>query len=126
MSHEHYSVQYRPVTSYQDAVDALINKIADFGWYGGLTGVQAGLRMPPSSVYIAQRIEDTQFTSVFIQASGENNSNITDVNGKSLALGSQTSTSGSLMPTYYLTQYNVTPENLSCIRDHMMLLLMLL
>jgi hypothetical protein len=54
MSHEHYSVQYRPVTSYQDAVDALINKIADFGWYGGLTGVQAGLRMPPSSVYIAQ------------------------------------------------------------------------
>ncbi|KAL7455646.1 hypothetical protein ACHAWC_007172 [Mediolabrus comicus] len=89
MSHEHYSVQYRPVTSYQDAVDALINKIADFGWYGGLTGVQAGLRMPPpSSVYIAQRIEDTQFTSVFIQASGENNSNITDVNGKSLALGS--------------------------------------
>ena len=107
-------------------MDALINKIADFGWYGGLTGVQAGLRMPPSSVYIAQRIEDTQFTSVFIQASGENNSNITDVNGKSLALGSQTSTSGSLMPTYYLTQYNVTPENLSCIRDHMMLLLMLL
>src|SRR6056300_1415804 len=111
------TVQYRPVTSYQDAVDALVNKIADFGWYGGLTGVQAGLRMPPS-VYIAQRVEDTQFTSVFIQASGENNSDITDVTGKSLALGSQTSTSGSLMPTYYLTQYNVTPESIMYTGSH--------
>lgn len=115
--HMNITVQYRPVVTYEDAVDALVNKIADFGWYGGLTGVQAGLRMPPS-VYIAQRIEDTQFTSVFIQASGENNSDITDITGKSLALGSQTSTSGSLMPTYYLTQYNVTPESIMYTGSH--------
>ena len=88
MSNEHYST-IRPVTSYEDAVDALVNKIADFGWYGGLTGVQAGLRMQPS-VYIAQRIEDTQFTSVFIQA----------------------------MPTYYLTQYNITPESIMYTGSH--------
>ena len=34
------TVAYNPVTNYDDAVDALIDNVADFGWYGGLTGVQ--------------------------------------------------------------------------------------
>ena len=34
------NVVYNPVTNYQDAVDALLDEVADFGWYGGLTGVQ--------------------------------------------------------------------------------------
>ena len=35
------TVTYNPVTNYEDAVDALLDTVADFGWYGGLTGVQA-------------------------------------------------------------------------------------
>lgn len=37
------TVAYNPVTNYQDAVDALLSGVADFGWYGGLTGVQVSL-----------------------------------------------------------------------------------
>jgi phosphonate transport system substrate-binding protein len=74
------------------------------------------------AVYLAQRIEDTKFTSVFIQGSNNNMtpslSNITDVEGRSLALGSQTSTSGSLMPMYYLTQSNVTPSSIMYMGSH--------
>ena len=100
-------VQYNPVANYQDAVDALVEGIVDFGWYGGLTGVQAGLRSPPS-VYLTQRVEDTQFTSVFIQQEGMALMNgIDDVENKSLAFGSASSTSGHLMPAYYIGEAGV-------------------
>lgn len=56
------NVVYNPVTNYQDAVDALLDNSADFGWYGGLTGVQAGLRSSPA-VYLTQRIEDTEVST---------------------------------------------------------------
>jgi len=96
------SVTYNPVENYQDAVSALLDGHADFGWYGGLTGVQAGLRSPPA-VYIAQRLEDTQFTSVFIQGAGlDLPMGIESANNKSLAFGSASSTSGHLMPQYYM------------------------
>lgn len=39
------SVVYNPVSNYQDAVDALLDGIADFGWYGGLTGVQVRINL---------------------------------------------------------------------------------
>ena len=120
------NVVYNPVTNYQDAVDALLDNSADFGWYGGLTGVQAGLRSSPA-VYLTQRIEDTQvstylmhhftfclsllfvclilifdtismkFTSVFI-SDGKDLTSIDDVQDKTLAFGSASSTSGHLMP----------------------------
>lgn len=105
------TVTYNPVTNYEDAVDALLDTVADFGWYGGLTGVQAGLRSPPA-VYIAQRVEDKQFTSVFIQGEGMNITNgVEGAEGKSLAYGSASSTSGHLMPAYYLGEADVTPAS---------------
>jgi len=104
------SVAYQPVSNYQDAVSALLDNVADFGWYGGLTGVQAGLRSPPAT-YLAQRVEDTEFTSVFIQGPGPQLTGIADVEGKTLAYGSESSTSGHLMPAYYLTEDGVTPAS---------------
>ena len=104
-------VQYNPVANYQDAVDALVEGVADFGWYGGLTGVQAGLRSPPS-IYLTQRIEDTQFTSVFIQQEGmELMNGIDDVENRSLAFGSVSSTSGHLMPAYYIGEAGVNQSS---------------
>ena len=98
-------VVYNAVSDYESAVDALLDGTADFGWYGGLTGVQAGLRSPPA-VYLAQRVEDKQFTSVFIQGSGLDLSSegIQGANGRSLAFGSESSTSGHLMPAYFMSE----------------------
>ena len=35
---------YNAVENYDDAVSALIDNVADIGWYGGLTGVQVRMR----------------------------------------------------------------------------------
>ncbi|OEU14098.1 hypothetical protein FRACYDRAFT_242450 [Fragilariopsis cylindrus CCMP1102] len=96
------TVTYSPVSNYQDAVDALLTGNTNFVGYGGLTGVEAGLKLPPS-IYLAQRLEDTRFTSVFIHEPdldvpvGIESAN----NHRSLAFGSNLSTNGHLMPTYY-------------------------
>ena len=98
------NVTYSAVDDYQSAVTALVDGTADFGWYGGLTGVEAALRNPPA-YYVAQRVEDKQFTSVFIQGPGLNldEGSIQGANGKSLAFGSESSTSGHLMPAYFMS-----------------------
>ena len=63
-------------------------------------------------MYIAQRVEDKQFTSVFIQGEGMNLTNgVEGAEGKSLAYGSASSTSGHLMPAYYLGEADVTPAS---------------
>jgi phosphonate transport system substrate-binding protein len=99
------AVVYKPVSDYESAVNALLDGTADFGWYGGLTGVQAGLRSPPAE-YLAQRVEDKQFTSVFIQGPGFDLSaeGIHGANGRPMALGSESSTSGNLMPSYFMSE----------------------
>ena len=97
-------VVYNAVSDYGAAVNALVDGTADFGWFGGLTGVQAGLRSPPA-VYLSQRVEDKEFTSVFIQGPGLPDlsaEGIQGANGRSLAFGSESSTSGHLMPTYFM------------------------
>ena len=71
---------------------------------------KAGLRSPPA-VYLTQRIEDTEFTSVFISDADMDLTSIDGVEGKSLAFGSASSTSGHLMPQYYLTEADVTPSS---------------
>ncbi|KAL7529713.1 hypothetical protein ACHAWF_003086 [Thalassiosira exigua] len=73
--------------------------------------VNAGLRSTPA-VYLAQRVEDKEFHSVFIQGKGMNLTNgIEGAENKSLAFGSASSTSGHLMPAYYLDQSGVTPAS---------------
>lgn len=64
-------------------------------------------------------MEDKQFTSVFIQPEGVDITNgIEGVENKSLALGSESSTSGSLMPSYFLQENGVTPLSVMYTGSH--------
>ena len=107
-------VKYIPVIDYSAAVTGFRNGDLDLVWFGGLTGVQARLQTPGAKV-LAQRDVDAAFHSIFI---GNANSfkaikPIRDFNdlqqfkGKRFTFGSESSTSGRLMPQYFLSKGGV-------------------
>lgn len=103
-------VQFTPVTDYPAAVEALVNKKVDVVWFGGFTFVQASIRSGGKIVPLAQREEDTKFQSVFIAKTNSGIKSLTDMKGKQVSFGSQSSTSGHLMPRSFLLQAKIEPE----------------
>ena len=102
-------VQYKPVTDYTAAVTAFKVGDLDLVWFGGLTGVQARLQVPGAEA-IAQRDGDEKFHSVFIANNKSGLKPLKDITdlkqlkGHTLTFGSDSSTSGRLMPQYFLQQ----------------------
>lgn len=103
-------VEFTPVTDYPAAVEALVNKQVDLVWFGGFTHVQAQLRSGGKIIPIAQREEDTKFRSVFIAQTNSGIKTLNDLKGKAVSFGSQSSTSGHLMPRSFLLQAKINPE----------------
>lgn len=107
-------VEYVPVSDYAASVSLFGTGDLDLVFYGGLTGVQARLRNPGATV-IAQRDIDERFRSVFIAHSDSGIEPIDDVDGLSalagtrFTFGSESSTSGRLMPSYFLQEAGVDP-----------------
>ncbi|MFC0336427.1 phosphonate transport system substrate-binding protein [Kushneria avicenniae] len=108
-------VEYVPVKSYAAAVSAFRNDQVQLAWFGGLTGVQAR-RIVPGSKAIAQGKEDAEFKTYFIANADTglqtDQSELTEaIKGKTFTFGAKTSTSGRLMPDYYLRErFNEAPE----------------
>lgn len=103
-------VEFTPVNDYPAAVEALVNKKVDLVWLGGFTHVQANIRSGGKIVPLAQREEDTKFQSVFIAKTGSGIKTLQDMKGKQISFGSQSSTSGHLMPRSFLLAANINPE----------------
>jgi phosphonate transport system substrate-binding protein len=109
-------VEYRPVTDYAAAVTAFKVGDLDLVWFGGLTGVQARLQVEGAQA-IAQRDIDANFHSVFIANTNsdlgaiEDISDLTTLKGRTFTFGSESSTSGRLMPQYFLAQAGVALED---------------
>ena len=103
-------VEFTPVSDYPAAVEALVNKKVDLAWLGGFTFVQANIRAGGKIVPIAQREEDTRFQSVFIAKTDSGIKTLADLKGKQISFGSQSSTSGHLMPRHFLLQAGLNPE----------------
>uniref|UniRef100_UPI002DD647D8 phosphate/phosphite/phosphonate ABC transporter substrate-binding protein n=1 Tax=Pseudorhodoferax sp. TaxID=1993553 RepID=UPI002DD647D8 len=96
-------VEFTPVTDYAAAVEVLVNRKVDLAWFGGFTFVQAKLRSGGRAVPLVQREEDEKFRSVVISADPTVKS-LADLKGKDFSFGSQSSTSGHLMPRHFLAQ----------------------
>ena len=103
------AVQYLPSQSYAALVTGWDNNDIQFAWYGGLTGVQARLAVPGSNA-VAQRSTDENFTSVFVSAPDSGISTLEDLKGRTFTFGSESSTSGNLMPRYFLALQRINPE----------------
>ena len=95
-------VQFTPVSDYAAVVEGLATKKIDLAWLGGFTFVQAKLRTEGQVVPIVQRAEDEKFTSRFIVPIDSPIKTIADLRGHTFAFGAPSSTSGSLMPRYFL------------------------
>jgi phosphonate transport system substrate-binding protein len=99
------TVKYLPVKSYPAAVTAFTNGQVQLAWFGGFTGVQARRQVAGSDA-IAQGAEDVAFKS-FVIANTKTGLQPTkdfpkDIAGKSFTFGSRASTSGRLMPEYFI------------------------
>jgi len=103
-------VEFTPVSDYPAAVEALVNKKVDLAWLGGFTYVQANIRSGGKIVPIAQREEDTKFQSVFIAKTDSGIRTLKDLAGRQISFGSQSSTSGHLMPRHFLLEAGLNPE----------------
>lgn len=108
-------VEYIPVKDYPAAVTAFRNDQIQLGWFGGLSGVQARIAVPGSQA-IAQGAEDETFVSYFIANTSTGlteSEGFPDMAGLSFTFGAQTSTSGRLMPEFYIRQETgEAPEDL--------------
>ncbi|WP_088894638.1 putative selenate ABC transporter substrate-binding protein [Leptolyngbya ohadii] len=109
-------VEYKPVTDYNAAVTAFRVGDLDLVWYGALTGVQARLQVPGAEA-IAQRDIDANFHSVFIanKQSGlkpfQDIGGLQSLKGRTFSFGSESSTSGRLMPQHFLSEAGVKLED---------------
>jgi phosphonate transport system substrate-binding protein len=102
-------VEFTPVTDYAAAVEALVNKQVDLAWFGGFTFVQAHQRSGGKVVPLVQREEDEKFRSVFITTDPAIKS-VADLKGRNFSFGSQSSTSGHLMPRSFLLAGGIDPD----------------
>jgi phosphonate transport system substrate-binding protein len=94
-------------TNYAAVVEAIANDRVDIAYLGGFTFVQASRRA--SVLPLVQRERDQNFHSVFITQPKSGINTLADLKGHSFAFGDVNSTSGHLMPAYYMRAANVDP-----------------
>ena len=102
-------VEYKPSIDYAAVVTAFANGDLQLAWFGALTGAQARAQAP-GAMAIAQRPIDSKFVSVYVVQSDLPANGLQDLNGLTFTFGSINSTSGHLMPRYYLLEAGVDPE----------------
>lgn len=111
------TAEYTPLTDYPAVVRAFEVGDIYIAWMGGLTGVQARSRVEGAQA-IAQRDIDADFTSIFIAnksaglAPVDDVAGLSEIAGKTFTFGSDTSTSGRLMPQYFMDQAGVSLDDL--------------
>lgn len=104
-----FTVEFVPSVDYAALVTAFQRGEVHLAWFGGLTGVQAR-NLVPEAEAIAQRPIDEKFKSVFIAQKEIEINNLEDLKGKSFTFGSESSTSGHLMPRYFMTEAGIAPD----------------
>ncbi len=98
-----------PAADYAAVVLAFRHGNIQLGWFGGLTGVQARLMVPGADA-VAQRPQDERFHSVFVVDADVAATSLADLAGLTFSFGSESSTSGHLMPRHFLLQVGIDPD----------------
>jgi phosphonate transport system substrate-binding protein len=103
-------VEFVPSVDYAAVVTAFSQDQLQLAFFGGLTGVQARLQKP-GAIAIAQREHDAAFHSKFIARADLDLGSPEDLKALSgnlsITFGSPNSTSGHLMPRYFLKQARI-------------------
>jgi phosphonate transport system substrate-binding protein len=102
-------VEFLPVENYAAAVTALVSGQAEVGWLGGVTTVQAMGQSGGKVQPLVTRESDLHFKTYLIARAGPTAS-LADLKGQSFTFGSKSSTSGHVMPRYFLEKEGIVPE----------------
>jgi phosphonate transport system substrate-binding protein len=101
-------VEYVPSVDYPASVDAFKTGDVQLCWFGGLTGLQARQAVPGARVIACGKI-DKQFHSYFVANKSLGLEKSTEfpmaLQGKKFTFGSMSSTSGRLMPEYFIRKF---------------------
>ena len=103
------NARYVPSIDYSAVVTGFKGGDIHLAWFGGLTGVQARSAVEGARA-VAQRPRDEEFHSVFILRRDISAQFLADLKGLTFTFGSESSTSGHLMPRYFLTQAGIDPK----------------
>jgi phosphonate transport system substrate-binding protein len=102
-------VNWTPINDYPAVVEGLAGGKIDLAWLGGFTFVQARLRTG-NAIPIVQRVEDEKFISYYIVPTASAAQSLQELKGKTFAFGSPSSTSGHLMPRFFLLKEGINPD----------------
>jgi phosphonate transport system substrate-binding protein len=94
--------------NYAAVVEAMANDQVDIAHFGGFTFVQISARA--GALPLVQREQDQKFHSLFITQPGSGINSLKDLAGHTFAFGDVNSTSGHLMPEYYIRGAKVDPR----------------
>jgi len=94
--------------SYEHMLELFHKDQIDLGYFGGYSFIDA--RQQDRAVPLVMRRIDTRFTSLFLVNANSTAQKLEDLQGKSIGFGSPLSTSGHLMPRYFLLQMKMEPE----------------
>jgi phosphonate transport system substrate-binding protein len=98
-------VEYVPSNDYGASVEAFKNGDVGLAWFGGLTGVRARAAVPEARVIACGKV-DRKFHSYFIANAAtkieKSEAFPMALAGKKFTFGSDSSTSGRLMPEYFI------------------------
>ena len=98
-------VQLTVPTNYAAVVEAMASDRVDIAYLGGFTFIQACARA--AVIPLVQREKDQTFHSLFITQPDSAIRSLGDLKGHSFAFGDVNSTSGHLMPAYFMRQQGV-------------------
>lgn len=93
---------------YGDLLDLFHKREIDLARFGGLSFIQA--HQADGAIPVVMRDIDLRFASYFLVQGDQTATKMTDLRGKRLAFGARLSTSGHLMPRYFLERQAITPE----------------
>lgn len=95
--------------NYEDLLTQFKNKSVDLAFFGGYTFVIA--QQEAQAEALVMRDIDLKFSSVFLTQSDNPEQDIEDFKGKAISFGARLSTSGHIMPRYFLSERNIIPES---------------
>jgi phosphonate transport system substrate-binding protein len=93
---------------YADLLDQFGAGRVDLAWFGGLTFTQAERRS--QAVPLVFRDVDLQFTSCYLTDSSDTRTMIGQFEGEDFSFGPRLSTSGHLMPRFFMEKEGLYPE----------------